>query len=304
MDRANLQNDDRLKVKAKAEKPTPRADASGGAGLLSAMGNARVQRLLRAAKLQRQGDAAGSTVDDEVARAINSKRGSGATLDEASRKEMEPSFGQDFSDVRVHTDDTADALNRAVQAEAFTIGRDIFFRKGSYSPGSSEGKKLLAHELTHVVQQRDVPVSQDLTVSSPEDASERQAGDVASAVSGSASATIGRQMEEEEPQPATETAPAEGALPEEEEVQASAIGRQVPVEVPEEEEELQKSPIAREGMPEEEELAASRIAREGMPEEEELAASRIAREGMPEEEELAASRIQRKAASFPLRPRS
>jgi hypothetical protein len=66
---------------------------------------------------------------------------------------MEGAFGADFSGVRVHTDSKSDSLNRSVQAKAFTTGSDIFFRSGTYQPASSGGQELLAHELTHVVQQ-------------------------------------------------------------------------------------------------------------------------------------------------------
>ena len=62
-------------------------------------------------------------------------------------------LGADFSGVKVHTDTKADALNRSLSAKAFTTGSDIFFSQGAYQPGSSSGKQLLAHELTHVVQQ-------------------------------------------------------------------------------------------------------------------------------------------------------
>jgi len=71
---------------------------------------------------------------------------------------MESAFGSDFSDVRIHTDIRADQLNRDVNAVAFTTGKDIFFRNGLYDPGSFTGRQLLAHELTHVVQQRGTPV--------------------------------------------------------------------------------------------------------------------------------------------------
>jgi hypothetical protein len=66
---------------------------------------------------------------------------------------MEPAFGADFSGVRVHSDSKAHGLNQSLQARAFTTGQDIFFRGGEYNPGSSAGKELVAHELTHVVQQ-------------------------------------------------------------------------------------------------------------------------------------------------------
>jgi hypothetical protein len=66
---------------------------------------------------------------------------------------MEPRFGKDFSNVRVHRDSRADQLARDVEAKAFTIGHDVFFRRGAFEPDTDKGKHLLAHELTHVVQQ-------------------------------------------------------------------------------------------------------------------------------------------------------
>ncbi len=79
--------------------------------------------------------------------------GRGRPLEESMRTFFEPRFGHDFSRVRVHADTKADMLNRMLSARAFTTGQDIFFRQGEYNPCSSDGKKLLAHELTHVVQQ-------------------------------------------------------------------------------------------------------------------------------------------------------
>jgi hypothetical protein len=67
---------------------------------------------------------------------------------------MEQVFGADFSGVKVHTDADADVLNQSLQARAFTTGKDIFFRSGEYRPDDTSGQRLLAHELTHVVQQR------------------------------------------------------------------------------------------------------------------------------------------------------
>ncbi len=77
----------------------------------------------------------------------------GQPLDSAARSFMEPRFGQDFSRVRVHTDSKAAESARAVNARAYTVGRDIVFGKGQYTPGSDEGKRLVAHELVHVGQQ-------------------------------------------------------------------------------------------------------------------------------------------------------
>ena len=81
-------------------------------------------------------------------------RSPGQPLDEATRAYFEPHFGHDFSGVRVHTDAKAAESARAVDALAYTVGHDVVFGSGRYSSGTSEGKRLLAHELAHVVQQR------------------------------------------------------------------------------------------------------------------------------------------------------
>lgn len=80
-------------------------------------------------------------------------RSPGATLDTTTRTFMEPRFGHDFSSVRVHTDAKAAESTRAMNALAYTVGRDVVFGTHQYAPHSSSGQKLLAHELTHVVQQ-------------------------------------------------------------------------------------------------------------------------------------------------------
>jgi hypothetical protein len=80
-------------------------------------------------------------------------KGGGSALPEGTRNFMEHAFGADFGAVRVHTDDSAVQMNRAVGARAFTHGRDIYFNKGQYQPESPAGRRLLAHELTHVQQQ-------------------------------------------------------------------------------------------------------------------------------------------------------
>ena len=85
---------------------------------------------------------------------LGSSKGSGSPLSDEARSFMEPRFGTDFSDVKVHTDSGAVQMNQDIQAQAFTHGQDIYFNSGKYSPDTNEGKSLLAHELTHVVQQR------------------------------------------------------------------------------------------------------------------------------------------------------
>lgn len=108
--------------------------------------------------LQRQVDA-GSTPDsiapaaESVQQELAQQRGAGQSLDAALRREMEQGFGANFSGVRIHTGASAAALNHTLHARAFTHGQDVFFNSGEFEPHTSAGRHLLAHELTHVVQQ-------------------------------------------------------------------------------------------------------------------------------------------------------
>jgi len=92
-------------------------------------------------------------IRDDLHMRLNGSRGSGQALPETDRSFMEKRFGFDFSGVRVHADSNAAQMSRELNAEAFTYGRDIYFGAGRYGPDTSSGKRLLAHELTHVVQQ-------------------------------------------------------------------------------------------------------------------------------------------------------
>jgi hypothetical protein len=92
-------------------------------------------------------------VDPATEHAIQSLSGRGSALPPSIRSYMEPRFNADFSTVRVHDDAHAHGLARAVNAQAFTIGPNVVFGAGRYSPHSESGRRLLAHELTHVVQQ-------------------------------------------------------------------------------------------------------------------------------------------------------
>jgi hypothetical protein len=78
----------------------------------------------------------------------------GSPLPEHTRREMETAFGSSFSNVRIHTDERAAKLSRSLGALAFTYGNDIFFDDGQFTPETSSGRRLLAHELTHTIQQR------------------------------------------------------------------------------------------------------------------------------------------------------
>jgi hypothetical protein len=95
----------------------------------------------------------GSPVDAPVAQALQRARGGGQPLPAPLRRSMERAFGADFTAVRAHTDAEADMLNRSLGARAFTAEQDIFFRRGSYDLAGRPGQRLLAHELSHVVQQ-------------------------------------------------------------------------------------------------------------------------------------------------------
>jgi hypothetical protein len=109
---------------------------------------------------------------------------SGSPLSGGTLQMMESRFGHDFSQVRIHTDARADESAEAVNARAYTVGSDIAFRAGEYQPHSSDGQRLLAHELTHVVQQRAAPggVQAKMEVSQPGDPAEVEAEDVADEV--------------------------------------------------------------------------------------------------------------------------
>ncbi|MCI4670779.1 MAG: DUF4157 domain-containing protein [Bacteroidia bacterium] len=88
-----------------------------------------------------------------VESSINSSKGQGHSLSAHTQSQMESAFGADFSGVRVHTDSRSIQMNQELGAQAFTHGSDVYFNEGKYSPETSKGKHLLAHELTHVVQQ-------------------------------------------------------------------------------------------------------------------------------------------------------
>ncbi|MEN3331906.1 MAG: hypothetical protein V7641_1271 [Blastocatellia bacterium] len=109
-------------------------------------------------------------------------RASGQPLDEPTRAFFEPRFGHDFSHVRVHTAAQAAESARAVNALAYTVGRDIVFEAGQYNPASTSGRQLLAHELAHVVQQRSGAASDGYTLLSTDNGAEREAENAARSV--------------------------------------------------------------------------------------------------------------------------
>jgi hypothetical protein len=121
----------------------------------------------------------------------------GEQLDEVTRADMEAHLGHDFGEVRIHRGPQADASARAVDALAYTAGRDIVFGQGQYAPGTAAGQRILAHELSHVVQQEQGPVdagpvSGGLRVSDPADRHERDAVEAAQSLPASRPAADAR----------------------------------------------------------------------------------------------------------------
>ncbi|MDQ6764441.1 MAG: DUF4157 domain-containing protein [Bacteroidota bacterium] len=103
--------------------------------------------------IQAKQEAGTNTASQNISSGVDNSSGKGNQLPPKVLNEMSSSFGADFSNVRIHNDSDAVNMNRELQAQAFTHGRDIYFNQGKYNPGNSEGKFLLAHELTHVIQQ-------------------------------------------------------------------------------------------------------------------------------------------------------
>jgi Domain of unknown function (DUF4157) len=156
------------------------SDLSPAERLASTVGNQAFGALAR----QGAGILPDGRAHPDVESTIARTRGSGNTLDGGTRERIGAGLGDPLSDVRVHTDDTADQLTSSVSARAFTTGSDVYFAKGEYSPGSSAGDQLLAHELSHVVQQRGAPTSGPLQVSQPGDALEVEADAAATQILG------------------------------------------------------------------------------------------------------------------------
>ena len=180
------------------------------------------------------GNASVSRLVEEESPVLGVVGSGGSPLPAPMRVAMESRLGHDFSDVRVHDDARASESARAVQAHAYTVGNDIVFQSGQYQPETATGQRMLAHELTHVVQQRSGPVdgtpaTGGIKVSDPSDRFERAADASAESVmaagpideaalgSNSGAAALQRQGAEEEEVQAFSVQRAE----EEEEVQAS-----------------------------------------------------------------------------------
>ncbi|WP_328897847.1 eCIS core domain-containing protein [Streptomyces sp. NBC_00236] len=159
---------------------TGRADVLGTAGmgvLQRSVGNAALGPMIqrsRAGTPEQSDDEPRSPVHDVIS------SGGGAPLDTETRTDLEARMGADFSDVRIHNDSSAHESAKGVGAHAYTVGNNVVFQRDAYDPSSPQGRTTLAHELTHVIQQRSGPVEGTeapggIRVSDPSDRFEREA---------------------------------------------------------------------------------------------------------------------------------
>jgi hypothetical protein len=122
--------------------------------------------------IQKKESQGGVPVSDQIGQNIAAAKGNGDPLPVGTRSFMESRFGNDFSNVRIHAGENAVQMSRELHAQAFTVGSDVFFNQNKFSPESDSGKRLLAHELTHTVQQTGVQKktenSQNISSSEPQ----------------------------------------------------------------------------------------------------------------------------------------
>jgi|GEM_PF-719253 len=111
--------------------------------------------------IQRKQEGSGPAASSQMSSHIENSAGKGKPLPSKTLQEMNRSFGNDFSDVRIHQDKDSASMNRELESYAFTHGRDIYFNDGKFNPEDAEGRFLLAHELTHVLQQQGPMISRD-----------------------------------------------------------------------------------------------------------------------------------------------
>lgn len=145
-------------------------------------------------------NSSGGPLAPALAARVQAQRGGGTPMEPPTQQRMEDGFGHNFADVRIHADGESDILNRSLGARAFTLGSDIFLSREAGNAGADGQVQLLAHELTHVVQQRGAAQVGPLTVGASDDPYEREAtalatelgdGDTASGVRASSRAHVG-----------------------------------------------------------------------------------------------------------------
>ena len=146
---------DRMADRALASLMRSPADAHGGNGNGNGDGDLAAE-IGAGSKIARRSavvGAEGGGLDADTESRIQAATGGGQSLPDSLQQSMGSAFGADFSGVRLHVGQESDELNERIQARAFTVGNDVFVRQSDYSPGSSEGQHLIAHELAHTVQQ-------------------------------------------------------------------------------------------------------------------------------------------------------
>jgi hypothetical protein len=178
------------------------ADLSPLSRLQQKIGNRAVQRLVsQNNKTFHQG----GEMDEQTVARIERERSTGLPLESSLQARMQQTTGQDFSGVKIHTSPEAREISHQIGAKAFTTGQDIFFGENTYNPYSANGQELIAHELTHVVQQSTGAVggsgSGGMTINPPGDAFEQEADKVAReltlpSINTGAQMSIKRQLEE------------------------------------------------------------------------------------------------------------
>jgi hypothetical protein len=148
----------------------------------------------RKKRLQRSPSSPSASAAESAPAAVHDVlRSPAQALDSSTRAFMEPRFGHSFANVRVHADATAAESASAMGARAYTVGRDVVFASGRYAPASPEGRKLLAHELTHVVQQSgssSTALSPSLEIGPVDAPEEREADAVAASIESGGSAGV------------------------------------------------------------------------------------------------------------------
>lgn len=167
------------------------------------LGNQVVQRALDEGENRSPITDKRGNLRDDLSSTIQQSRGSGSTLSKELQLEMNRKFKHDFGSVRLHTDGQADKLSRTINARAFTIGTDIYFKNGVFAPGTRKGRETLIHELTHVVQQSKGSTSSGgkLKLGAPNTAMEKEAdrkGKQDSHVNAASIGAVQRNIEDEE----------------------------------------------------------------------------------------------------------
>jgi hypothetical protein len=155
----NSINQKNMSVQAKLEISQPgdssemQADKVADAVSRGDISMSRMTMQQTGSEINAKGEGGTLTTTPEFNQQLESSKGSGTKLDEGTKSEMEHHMGADLSGVNIHTGTTASTMSENINAKAFTHGQDVYFKDGNYNPSSSEGKNLLAHELTHTVQQ-------------------------------------------------------------------------------------------------------------------------------------------------------